>query len=195
MKQDTDITRGRAVLLEALQEYLSRYPSELTVVEHMADFILREPGCFERATLEGHFTGSAWIVHPTHDQVLLTHHRKLDKWLQLGGHADGEENLLSVALMEASEESGIQGFDVIESTIFDVDIHIIPARKSDPEHLHYDVRYALRAKAERYIISDESHDLAWVAVSDIASLTSEESMLRMANKWNDISRRSSSTLL
>lgn len=159
----------------------------------MIDFLLREPGCFERTTAEGHFTGSAWIVHPTRDHVLLTHHRKLNKWLQLGGHADGVENLLEVALTEAIEESGIQGFDVIESSIFDVDIHVIPARKSDPEHLHYDVRYFLRAKADRYIISDESHDLAWVAVNDIVSLTNEESMLRMAHKWNDISRLSSST--
>ena len=193
MKQDTDITRGRAELLTALQDYLLRFPSEHAVVERMMDFLLRELGCFERRTLEGHFTGSAWIVHPTRNEVLLTHHRKLNMWLQLGGHADGVENLLEVALTEAKEESGIQGFDVIESSIFDVDIHVIPARKSDPEHLHYDVRYILRAKADQYIISDESHDLAWVAVNDIASLTHEESMLRMAQKWNDISRLSSST--
>ena len=193
MKQDTDITRGRAELLEALQDYLLRFPPERAVVERMMDFLIREPGCFERTTLEGHFTGSAWIVHPTGDKVLLTHHRKLNKWLQLGGHADGVENLLNVAISEAKEESGIHEFEVIETSIFDVDIHVIPARKSDPEHLHYDVRFVLRATEDQYIISDESHDLAWVAVNDIVSLTSEESMLRMANKWNDISRRSSST--
>jgi 8-oxo-dGTP pyrophosphatase MutT (NUDIX family) len=189
MKQDTDITRGRAELLEALQDYLRRFPSERAVVDRMIDFLLREAGCFERATLEGHFTGSAWIVHPTSEQVLLTHHRKLNKWLQLGGHADGVENLLTVALSEAHEESGIDGFEVIQASIYDVDIHVIPARKSDPEHLHYDVRYLFRAQSDHYIISNESHDLAWVAVSDIALLTSEESMLRMANKWNVISRR------
>lgn len=194
MKQDTDITRGRAELKAALERYEQRYPSEQPIVRRMVAFLEREHACFERSTLEGHYTGSAWIVHPTDGRVLLTHHRKLNKWLQLGGHADGLVNLLEVAMNEAIEESGIREFEVIDAEIFDIDIHVIPARAADPEHLHYDVRYLLRAATHEYVVSDESHDLAWIDIGLLDTLTTEESMIRMAHKWNDINRQLSSML-
>jgi 8-oxo-dGTP pyrophosphatase MutT (NUDIX family) len=124
--------------------------------------------------------------------VLLTHHRKLNKWLQLGGHADGVEDLLQVAVTEAREESGILQFVVLEHDIFDIDIHMIPARKNEPEHFHFDVRYLLRAVTEAYTVSDESHDLAWIDTSMMSTLTTESSMIRMAVKWDGIRKRSTS---
>ena len=149
----------------------------------MVEFIQREQGCFDRATVEGHITGSAWLVGPDGRHVLLNHHRKLDKWLHVGGHADGNGNVLEVALTEAREESGIAEVTPVSAEIFDIDIHPIPARGSDPEHLHFDVRYACRALHTDITVSAESHDLAWVAVHEIAPYTTEESMLRMARKW------------
>lgn len=195
MKQDTDISGGRRALVTSLQLYGTRFPEERDVVEQMQDFIFRQPGCFERSTTEGHFTGSAWIVHPVDGRVLLTHHRKLNKWLQLGGHADGVEDLLQVAITEAYEESGISQFAVLDHEIFDIDIHLIPARKNEPEHFHYDVRYLLRAVSEDYTVSGESHDLAWVDTSMMSILTTEFSMIRMADKWDGIRKRSTSTHL
>jgi len=147
------------------------------------DFVKAEPACFDRATPAGHITGSAWIVGPDDRSVLLTHHRKLDCWLQLGGHADGDSDVLAVAHKEAQEESGMADFEQVSSGIFDLDIHPIPARKNEPEHWHYDVRYLLRPIGSTdYTVSEESHDLRWVDVDGVAALTTDSSMLRMAAK-------------
>ncbi len=178
------------MLLAALDRYRERYPNEAPVIERFADFVRREPGCFERSTAEGHVTGSAWVVDADGTRTLLTHHRKLDKWLQLGGHADGVSDVVAVALSEAREESGIDDLEVIDREIFDLDIHPIPARGNDPEHLHFDVRYVVRAAHTDHVVSDESHDLAWVHVNEIAGYTTEPSMLRMAAKWNALNVRS-----
>jgi 8-oxo-dGTP pyrophosphatase MutT (NUDIX family) len=114
----------------------------------------------------------------------MTHHKKLGKWLQLGGHADGESDLLKVALREATEESGIQQFKVLSEEIFDLDIHGIPQNNSELGHLHYDVRFLIEADptGEAVIISDESHDVSWIQIADVAKLNAEVSIQRMINK-------------
>lgn len=154
------------------------------MIARFTDFVETETDCFQRSLAKGHITGSAWVVNADGSEILLTHHRKLDRWLQLGGHADGESDVLSVALTEAREESGLCDFTHIGSGIFDIDIHPIPERKGEPEHLHYDVRYVLRANGGTdYIVSDESHDLRWVKPEEVESLTTELSMRRMVQKW------------
>jgi 8-oxo-dGTP pyrophosphatase MutT (NUDIX family) len=174
----------RQPLLHQLADYAAKHPEELETVGRFIAFVTEEPECFERSLAAGHVTGSAWIVSADGAKVLLTHHAKLDRWLQLGGHADGDSDVFAVALKEAREESGLSDFEPVGDGIFDLDIHPIPARKSDPEHLHYDVRYVLRATGNTdYIVSDESHDLRWVTLDEVASLTGEESMLRMVRKW------------
>ena len=132
----------------------------------------------------GHFTGSAWLVSADGERVLLTHHRKLDRWLQLGGHADGDRDLANVALREAEEESGLIDL-VVEPDIFDLDRHRIPARGDEPEHWHYDVRYVVRATgSEQFAISEESLALSWKSIREIATDASADvSLRRMAGKW------------
>jgi len=174
--------KDRTPLLTALASYRERYPSEVDMIDRLVAFVEREPHCFERSTAEGHITGSAWIVDPSGTRVLLTHHRKLDKWLQLGGHADGDPDVLAVAMREAHEESGIADVTPLIQDIFDVDIHVIPGRGTEQEHFHYDVRFAVRAAHTDHVVSDESHDLAWVPVDKITEYTTEGSMLRMAHK-------------
>ncbi|HTV83973.1 MAG TPA: NUDIX hydrolase [Dyella sp.] len=139
---------------------------------------------FDRDHAHGHFTGSAWLVDASGERVLLTHHRKLQRWLQLGGHADGESDLAAVALREAGEESGLRGLRV-EPEIFDVDRHWIPERKHEPGHWHYDVRYVVRAgDSEDFVVSDESLELAWVSIDKLAHAPdTDESLRRMARKW------------
>jgi 8-oxo-dGTP pyrophosphatase MutT (NUDIX family) len=111
---------------------------------------------------------------------LLTHHRKLDKWLQLGGHADGELDPLAVARREAYEESGLRSIRVLTKRIFDVDVHRIPARGEEPEHFHYDIRYLMEAdRTEPLLVSSESKAIAWVELASIRTYTEEESMLRL----------------
>ncbi|MDB6077454.1 MAG: hypothetical protein JWO82_1201 [Akkermansiaceae bacterium] len=174
----------RQPLLDQLTAYAAAHPEEADTVTPFTDFVAAEPQCFERSLEKGHITGSAWIVDAAGEKVLLTHHRKLDCWLQLGGHADGDPDVQAVALKEAQEESGIQEFQRIGQGIFDLDIHPIPARGEIPEHLHYDVRYVLQVTgATDYVVSEESHDLRWVPLDEVCHLTRDPSMLRMVGKW------------
>ncbi|CAN0163569.1 unnamed protein product [Chrysoparadoxa australica] len=114
--------------------------------------------------------------------VLLTHHAKLNRWLQLGGHCDGIADARFVALKEAYEESGLSRIRLLSDAVFDVDIHEIPARGSEPAHLHYDVRFLMQAEAGKITASAESHALAWVPLADLSHHTRAESVLRMARR-------------
>ncbi len=173
----------RQSLLDQLSEYASRHPDEADVIREFTNFVNSESCCFERSLAAGHITGSAWVVNATCCEVLLTHHRKLDRWLQLGGHADGESDVLGVAMKEAEEESGLTDFTQVGDGIFDIDIHLIPERKGEPAHFHYDVRYVLRANGcLDFTVSEESHDLRWVKLEEVKTLTTESSMMRMVVK-------------
>ncbi|SEI84431.1 NUDIX hydrolase [Frateuria terrea] len=147
-------------------------------------FLASAPQVFERSHAPGHFTGSAWLVSADGERVLLTHHRKLGRWLQLGGHADGDTDLARVALREAEEESGLRDLTV-EPGIFDLDCHLIPARGAVAAHWHYDVRYVVRATgSEAFAVSEESLDLAWRPIRAIAQdAQADESLRRMARRW------------
>lgn len=171
-------------LAAALHHYARCWPAEGDLVETFVQFLHSAPTVFERAHAAGHFTGSAWLVDRGGERVLLTHHRKLERWLQLGGHADGDVDLARVALTEAREESGLSGLRG-ETAIFDLDRHWIPARAADPAHWHYDVRYVVRAGAsEAFVVSDESHALAWRAIDALAAdPDADPSLRRMAGKW------------
>jgi 8-oxo-dGTP pyrophosphatase MutT (NUDIX family) len=156
---------------------------ERAMTTEILHFVDAHADCFLRSCLTGHLTGSAWIVSPDRTRTLLTHHHKLDKWLQLGGHADGETDLLAVAMREAREESGLTRLRAVAAAPFDIDRHVIPARKNEPEHFHLDLRFMIEADpAEPLVISNESKDLAWVEVARVTSLNPEESMARMVRK-------------
>lgn len=171
-------------LIDLLRFYQNNYPLEALTVDRYIKFVESHSDCFERSQLSGHVTGSAWLVNSAGSHVLLTHHRKLNRWLQLGGHADGHTNALEVALKEAYEESGIQQIRALDSQLFDIDIHEIPARKNEPVHLHYDARFALQVcGSDIFTVSDESHALQWIQISELAQHTDDESMIRMAEKW------------
>jgi 8-oxo-dGTP pyrophosphatase MutT (NUDIX family) len=158
-------------------------PEEALAVEETIAFAEAHPECLLRACLEGHLTGSAWIVSPDRQQTLLTHHAKLGKWLQLGGHADGDGDLLAVALREAAEESGLQRLTVVDTGLFDVDRHWIGSRGAEPGHWHHDLRFMIEADpSEPLTVSSESKALSWVAVSAVTALNPEESMARMVRK-------------
>lgn len=173
----------RHKLLKLLDNYLTTDPHEKQMVQETMIFVNQNPDCFKRELLIGHVTGSAWVVDKSRKYVLLTHHRKLDKWLQPGGHCDGDPDVLNVALKEANEETGVEGIKPVSESIFDVDIHLIPERKGVPAHYHYDIRFLLEADKEiPLVISDESNDLAWISIEDLPKLNDEESILRMVRK-------------
>lgn len=171
-------------LRRALLEYARAFPGQGDVAQEFVA-LLEAPGIdpFTRERLDGHFTGSAWLVSADGQRALLTHHRKLGRWLQLGGHADGDHDLSAVALREAQEESGLPALRLASQEIFDLDRHWIPERGAVPGHWHYDVRYVVMAGSdERFAVSEESLDLAWREVADIA-LQQDESLQRMAKRW------------
>jgi 8-oxo-dGTP pyrophosphatase MutT (NUDIX family) len=167
----------------AFARYALRFPGEPDLAR-FDDWLREQPQPFHRETRTGHFTGSAWLVSADGERVLLMHHRKLRRWLQLGGHADGNADLASVALREAEEESGLTGLHVLPE-IFDMDLHVIPARRDEPEHWHYDVRYVVVAGgSEAFTVNEESLDLAWRPVAELAvDPATDPSLRRMAAKW------------
>lgn len=176
----------RTSLLTALRFFAQKHPEQQQAADKMQAFIESTPDCFQRWYQSGHMTGSAWLINPAGDKALLTLHRKLGRWLQTGGHADGDANLLRVALREATEESGINNITAESTDIFDIDIHLIPENpaKREPAHYHYDVRFLFRAPHESFAISDESEALEWWGAEDFATRCSEldSSVLRMAER-------------
>jgi 8-oxo-dGTP pyrophosphatase MutT (NUDIX family) len=169
-----------------LRDALCCYEKQYAGDEHAAAclaFLDAAARPFDREQRDGHFTGSAWLVSADGAKVLLTHHRKLKRWLQLGGHADGDSDLAAVALREAHEESGLKQLRV-EPDIFDVDRHWIPERKNEPGHWHHDVRYVVWAADEAFVISEESLELAWVPIRSLVDADdTDASLRRMAHKW------------
>ncbi|WP_296620493.1 NUDIX hydrolase [Marivirga sp.] len=142
---------------------------------------------FSRENLEAHFTASAWILNPNTQEVLLLHHKKLDKWLQPGGHADGETDLEKVARKEANEETALENLDLVSDQVFDIDIHLIPEKKGIPQHDHYDVRFAYFCSNKGGTqINSESKDFQWINIKDVHTLTKEPSILRMVKKSKSI---------
>lgn len=171
----------RNILLNQLNAYAKTAlitAQEKLFLERFISFITKNPNCFERSN-PGHITSSVWIVNAQKTHALLTHHKKLDIWVQLGGHNDGNHECKMVALQEAQEESGITDLAFLHHEIFDIDIHPIPGSCQ----FHYDIRYLLQAKEDAYAVSDESHDLAWIAFDQIGNYSKEESVHRMNQKF------------
>jgi len=156
----------------------------------------------------GHVTGSCFIIDDS-GRLLLHHHRRLDRWLQMGGHVEGDETPDAAALREGTEESGLRDLALISSSIlnpqssirasaipaaiFDLDIHKIPAARSEPDHDHFDVRYLARTSSPDAITIDrgESNELAWVALDRAAALMPHAESLRVLRKIERLLRERS----
>lgn len=172
---------NRTELIQQLRSYQTSFAEEQVFIERFLE-LLDHPNAYQRTHLPGHITGSSWIVNEGFDETLLVHHAKLNKWVQPGGHADGDENILAVALREAQEETGLLQFE-IQPTVFDMDIHTIPARKDFPEHQHYDIRFLMKPLPNQSIaVSEESLDVKWIALTALENYTKERSVLRMKDK-------------
>jgi 8-oxo-dGTP pyrophosphatase MutT (NUDIX family) len=149
-------------------------------------FCREHPDALHRSSIEGHLTASAIVLDAAGARGLFTHHKKLGKWLQLGGHCDGDANLPAVALREAHEESGLDGLTV-DPAVIRVDVHAIPEHRSPsgvvPEHLHLDTSFVVRAPVAAAdgaeAASDESHELAWMTLAEAEARGVEPNVLWM----------------
>ena len=137
-----------------------------------------EPGALDRSTTPGHLTGSALVFNHDATETLLMFHTKLQRWLQPGGHADGEANLARVALKEATEETGIEGLEIVDPAV-DLDIHNVAKADNDPIW-HYDVRFVVFApEGAQPVGNHESQDLRWVSLGALDDYGLDEGHRRM----------------
>ena len=174
-------TPGIRRFLRLLDGYEQTFPEEAATIARFRR-LAEKPDAFFRTCRPGHFTASALVVDESRRRVLLVKHRKLGIWVQPGGHADGEPDLLSAAVRETEEETGLAGCGS-DGAVLDLDIHPIPARPGEGAHDHYDVRFLLIGDPSRpLIVSDESDDVRWISVGDLPIYTEEESMRRLLRK-------------
>ena len=171
-------------LLDLLRAYRPIDGDDDKTRARFIEFVTLHPDCLERSLAVGHVTASAWVVDPTGSQVVLVHHRKLDRWLQPGGHADGCSSVETVARREVEEETGLTQLASVGPIPFDLDIHPIPEYRGIRAHEHFDVRFAFRVTGGPSLrLSEESHEVAWIPISELHACDPDPSILRMRRKW------------
>jgi 8-oxo-dGTP pyrophosphatase MutT (NUDIX family) len=178
-------------LLNLLDRHQTRFMDEAAYIEQTRAFVEAHTDCFHGDLWPGHVTGSAWVVNPARTHVLLLHHRKHEQWFQPGGHADGDADILRVALRETSEETGLDASHIrlVGEGIFDVDVHVIPESARGPRHTHYDIRFLVEMDDDIEIPgNDESHQVLWVALANIPRFNNNRSTLRMGEKTRQLRR-------
>lgn len=170
--------------MNTIENYTPFSENETKTKERFLSFMQENSDCYLRSNLKGHLTASAFVIDPAEEKILLIHHKKLNRWLQPGGHCDGETNTLAVAIKEVFEETGVE-IAANNQKIIDLDIHTIPERKEVPEHEHFDVRYLLWADSNSNLVQNhETNDLKWIKWSEIKNYTNEDSILRILDKIN-----------
>ena len=180
------LSKQRECALTLLSEHTPFDAEEEQDCQRMAAFIRTHPNCYGKSNPQGHITGSAFVLDPK-NRVLMTFHGKLHRWLQLGGHSDDDEGSPALtALREAEEESGL--VDLVFHPTFgnrpvDIDIHTIPARRTEPEHEHLDFRFVfLTQRPETIVMSAESTRLKWWSLGAMTELGFDPALNRALRK-------------
>lgn len=171
-------------LLDQLRNYASADAAEAEHRRAMLELLESAEDAFSRGHfIPGHFTASCYIVD-AEGRLLLHHHKRLNRWLQMGGHVEGDESPDLAALREGREESGLPDLVQMTDGIFDLDIHPIPAAKGEPDHAHFDIRYLARTASPEAAVADgaESNDLAWVTLDRAAELMPGPESARVLRK-------------
>ena len=143
------------------------------------DFLRKNPDAFYRTNLLAHMTASAWVVNPQRSKVLMVYHRLYDSWSWAGGHADGEEDLLAVALREVREETGVQRLRPVTEEIYSLEVLTVDGHEKHgryvPSHLHLNVTYLLEAEEDQplRVCEAENSGVAWFSLADALSASTE----------------------
>lgn len=175
-------------LKKALEAHKPANEIEAQHLKRILEFVNKENNLFYRTNLEGHIVGSGFLFSSDLKKVLLTHHKFLGLWLMFGGHSDGDENTMEVAQREVMEESGIHNFKPLKNYIFDVDAHRIPNndKKKEPEHWHFDVRFAFVTDEDKFVVSDESTELKWFTLDEFKQIKGFGNIERIVKKWESL---------
>ncbi len=176
---DPGLAPSRDRSLAWLQIVGLRSPELRPARDRVLEALRTQEAPLDRSDRPGHLTGSALIIDPSSGRILVLFHRKLQRWLQPGGHADGDTNLAAVALREATEETGIDGLAVVIPAV-DIDVHRVAPPAEDP-HLHYDVRFVVMAPAGATVTGNhESEALRWVHGEELPGLGADAGLVRLA---------------
>jgi 8-oxo-dGTP pyrophosphatase MutT (NUDIX family) len=172
-----------AALLRDLDSHTAADSLEQASLSRIREFVTRSPGAFSRANPEGHITASAVVTRREDPAFLLVWHRKLDRWLQPGGHMeDGDRSVLEAAVREAREETGLESFEFpLGERILDMDVHPIPAHGPDPPHFHFDIRYVLTATST-VAAAPDADEIRWFTLPQAMAAGIDESLARALRK-------------
>lgn len=171
-------------LIAELDRYGAKNYAQIYLCLEIEKFIIASRDPFDRNNKEGHITAGGLVVH--NGFVLLNHHKKLNKLIGFGGHADSEEeNPFEIALREVREETGIQNI-VSSGTIFDLDKFIFRHDSILPPHTHYDFRYLFEAQSKDIVKSDESENLIWMSIPEALEKVGDVATRRMIIKYRNL---------
>ena len=184
---------NQQLLLELLDNYCPYDSAEKESLKATREFIKNSKEFWQRKNIIGHITVSTWVVASDFKHILLAHHRKFDKWLQVGGHIEScDENIVSAAKRELFEETGIREYTILSDGIYDVDVHLIPTNGDETAHNHYDIRLAIIAPININLIQNsEIKDIKWIPVNDVKKFDINNSTVRMVKKTSSLSDRTS----
>lgn len=178
-------------LKEKIEKYIPYNEQEKNDKEMMIEYINTFEDVLTRENRMCHFTASNWIVNKEKTKVLMIYHNIYKSWAWTGGHADGDSDLLHVALKEAEEETGIKNFKVLSDGIYGIQILTVDSHikrgKFVPSHLHLDCCFLLEADENDVlrIKKDENSGVEWIDIAEAVKITNEEKMKPIYNKLNE----------
>ena len=169
-----DLTKRQGIEAKAMVMAAPAGPEQQRILAFLAD----HPDALDRSCRPGHLTGSALVIDPANHRILVLYHSKLQRWLQPGGHADGDSDLARVALREAVEETGIDELRLVEPAI-DLDVHLVNSPGESP-HEHHDVRFLVVAPSGAEAVGNhESKALRWISPNELVSVEADSGLCRL----------------
>ena len=187
---------NRAELTEAIRAFRPENEQEEADKKGILAFLAANENAFTRDNTIAHMTASAWVVNHDRTKVLMVYHKIYDSWSWTGGHADGEEDLLAVALREVTEETGVSSVTPVSKDIFSLEILTVDGHEKHgsyvPSHLHMNVTYLLEADEEEplTVCEVENKGVAWFGLDEALSASSEPWFVqRIYRKLNEKLRK------